>query len=95
MRTAAKVDANQPDIVAGLRAIGASVLHLHELGQGAPDILVGFRGVNFLMEIKDGAKPLYAQRLTSFEEQFHDRWVGQLIVVRSLSDALRAIGVMG
>jgi len=31
MRTAAKVDANQPAIVKALRAIGATVLHLHQL----------------------------------------------------------------
>lgn len=94
MRTAAKIDANQPEIVRGLRQVGASVLHLHELGQGAPDILVGFRGMNVLMEIKDGSKPPYAQRLTSFEEDWQDRWMGQVIVVRTVTEALRAIGAI-
>ena len=52
MRRAAKVDQNQVAIVAALRKIGASVLHLHQLGKGTPDILVGYRGRNVLLEVK-------------------------------------------
>ena len=44
------VDANQPEIVAALRAAGATVQHLHEVGQGCPDILAGFRGRNYLID---------------------------------------------
>lgn len=40
MRTAARVDENQPAIVQALERIGARVLHLHTLGKGAPDLLV-------------------------------------------------------
>ena len=58
----ARVDANQPVIVAALRAIGATVQHLHAVGQGCPDILVGYDGVNFLMEIKDGDIEMQAIR---------------------------------
>lgn len=44
------VDANQPEIVAALHAVGATVQHLHEVGHGCPDILVGFRGKNYLID---------------------------------------------
>ena len=47
-----RVDMNQPEIVADLRGIGATVQHLHMVGKGCPDILVGFRGNNWLFEIK-------------------------------------------
>ena len=51
-RTAAKVDANQKEIVAALRRIGATVQCLHMVGHGCPDLLVGWHGENILMEVK-------------------------------------------
>jgi hypothetical protein len=85
---AARVDANQPAIVEALRAIGASVLHLHTLGQGAPDILVGYRGRNYLMEIKDGNKPPSRRRLTDDERIFFDGWLGQVAIVENEQQAI-------
>ena len=82
-RYAAKADANQPTIVAGLRHLGASVTHLHMVGHGCPDIVVGFRGVNLLMEIKTEAG-----RLTRDERKWHQRWKGQAVVVRSVEEAI-------
>jgi hypothetical protein len=39
---AAKVDANQPEMVSAIRATGsANALHIHMVGGGAPDIVVG------------------------------------------------------
>ena len=51
MRRNAKVDVNQPEIVKALRKAGAAVQHCHQL-KNAFDILVGFRGQLFIMEIK-------------------------------------------
>lgn len=48
----AKVDKNQPEIVEALRKVGAHVLHTHQLKK-AFDILVGYEGKLFIMEIKD------------------------------------------
>lgn len=45
MRRRAHTDRNQPAIVAALRGIGATVQPLHAVGQGCPDLLVGYRGV--------------------------------------------------
>jgi hypothetical protein len=70
-RTAAKVDANQPAIVKALRAIGATVLHTHQL-KNCFDILVGFRGRTFLMEIKATEK----DKLTPGEAEFQRTWRG-------------------
>jgi len=38
--TAKRSDANQPEIVAALRAAGRYVIDLHEVGKGVPDLLV-------------------------------------------------------
>jgi hypothetical protein len=47
----AKVDENQPAIVKALRKIGAVVLLTHQI-KNAFDILVGYKGKLFIMEIK-------------------------------------------
>ncbi|KKN74822.1 hypothetical protein LCGC14_0387150 [marine sediment metagenome] len=92
MRQAARVDDNQADIVQALEAAGATVLHLHQLGKGAPDILVGFRKVNHLMEIKDGDKSPSRRVLTADELTWHSNWRGDVLIVTSADDALRKIG---
>ena len=86
MRRAAKVDRNQAEIVHALRQIGATVQHLHSLGRGCPDILVGYRGHNFLFELKVGKA-----KLTEKESEWHSTWKGQLATVRSFDDAFRLI----
>lgn len=91
-RLKAKVDANQPEIVRVLRGVGANVQHLHMVGRGCPDILVGFRGRNFLLEIKDGSLPPSRRGLTKDELDWHDAWQGQVAVVNDADEALRAIG---
>lgn len=91
---AKRVDGNQRLIVAALRDIGASVQHLHTQGHGCPDVLVGFRGTNFLLEIKDSAKPASARHLTVYESQWHQAWQGQVAVVNDVDEALAAIGAL-
>jgi|GEM_PF-5567154 len=57
MRRSARIDRNQPEIVEALRKLGASVQPLHTAHDGIPDLLVGYQGRNFLLEVKDGTKP--------------------------------------
>jgi hypothetical protein len=89
-----RVDTNQPEIVKALRKAGALVLHLHEIGKGTPDILVGYRGRLRLMEIKDGAKSPSKRELTPDEEKFHAIWADYVWVVQSVDDALKLIGAI-
>ena len=94
VRLRAAVDANQKAIVAACRAMGATVLHTHQLGKGAPDLIVGFKGREYLLECKDGSKPPSARRLTPDEETWHRQWRGSVVrVVESVDDALAALGV--
>jgi len=91
MRRAAKVDANQAEIVAALRKIGATVQPLHAVGQGCPDLLVGWRGMTSLLEVKDGKKPPSARKLTEDQERWHAEWRGQVAVVETVEQAIAAI----
>lgn len=89
MRRIARVDKNQNEVVAALRKAGAKVLLLHQHGDGCPDILTGFRGNLVLMEIKSkGGK------LTQDEASFMSEWRPYMVVVYSVDDALKAIGVI-
>lgn len=92
-RRAAKIDRNQPEIVKALRQAGASVHPCHAAGQGFPDIAVGFRGRNYLLEIKDGNLAPSGRRLTPAQEEWHAAWRGDAVVVTTVSEALAAIGV--
>ena len=94
MRRASKVDANQREVVAALRGAGASVQLLHAVGEGCPDLLVGYKGLNMLLEVKDGSKPPSAQKLTPQQEVWHRDWRGHRVVVNSAEAALAAIGVI-
>lgn len=91
MRRAAKVDDNQAEIVAALRKIGASVQPLHAVGQGCPDLLVGWRGMTSLLEVKDGKKPPSARKLTEDQEKWHANWRGQVAVVETIEQAIEAV----
>jgi len=75
-----KVDNNQTQVVKALRDLGATVQHLHAVGKGCPDIIVGFKGKNLLLEIKDGDKKV----LTPDQVNWHKLWKGQVNVVTDL-----------
>jgi hypothetical protein len=87
MRYAARVDANQEQIVSALRAAGAYVWII-----GLPiDLLVGFKGHTFLVEIKDGPK----KRLTKLQTDFFENWGGGTLCRVDCPDAaLRMIGMI-
>jgi hypothetical protein len=91
MRRAAKVDDNQAEIVEALKAVGCSVQSLAAVGDGVPDLLVGLRGKNLLMEIKDGSKPPSRRRLTPDQLKFMSRWKGHVCVVINFEEALLAL----
>lgn len=93
---AARVDANQAAIVSALRHVGASVQPLHRVGEGCPDLLVGYMGRdgvrrNILMEVKDGSKSPSARRLNARQIRWHEDWRGVCVVVTSVDDALGAL----
>jgi hypothetical protein len=88
VRRAARVDANQAEIVAALRRVGATVQPLHAVGKGCPDLLVGFRQKNFLFEVKDGRRPPSERKLTTDEARWIGGWRGPVVVVTSAFEAI-------
>jgi Holliday junction resolvase len=92
-RRAARVDRNHAEIVAGLRQMGCSVLSLAAVGDGCPDILCGWRGVNLLLELKDGSKSPSRRELTADELEFLTHWNGTAVVVKTLQEAIEMMQV--
>jgi hypothetical protein len=96
-RTAAKRDENEAHIVNLLRRCGATVVRLSE--KGIPDLLVGFAGRNYLLEVKlplgkKGGKN--GSDLTDDQKEFFATWRGATpFVVRDIDEALEAIGAQG
>ena len=80
---AKKVDANQPEIVQALRAIGYTVTLTHRLGAGFPDILVtrGDSLIALLVEIKTPTTyKSKGQGLTTAEVTFRASYPGPYII---------------
>ena len=92
MRRAAKIDENQPEIVDALRKIGALVTILSAVGNGVPDLVVWYRGLWTMLEVKDGAKPPSARKLTGDQERWHAvHRDARVYVVTSAEEAIAAI----
>jgi len=82
MRRAGRVDANHRLIVAAFRHWGCSVFSTSGAASGFPDVVVGFRGQNRLVEIKS-----LTGRLTPDQLRFHEAWGGWIDICRSAGDA--------
>lgn len=91
MRRAARTDTNQTEVVKAFRQIGASVQILSAVGKGCPDVLVGFRNHNILVEIKDGARKPSERALTADQVKWHGSWAGQVCVAENISDAVEKV----
>jgi len=94
-RYSAKVDRNQSEIVAALRQAGATVQPLHSVGQGCPDLLVGYRGRNWLLEVKDWQASNSDRELNARQIEWHGGWKGQVAKVETVGAALAVIGAIG
>lgn len=77
-RRAAKIDANQPEIVKELRDKGISVAVNHD------DILVGYKGKTYWIEIKTGPKaeikPSQVKLLDEWKGHYMIAWTAQMIL---------------
>ena len=87
----AKVDANQPEIVAALRKRGAFVWLVHRL-PNCCDLVVLYKGVVVAVEVKNPNGK--GTKLTPGEEKFSDAWTengGKWAMVTSVEEALGLI----
>lgn len=87
-RYAAKRDKSESEIVEAMRGVGASVLYLSM--KDAPDVLIGFRGRDYLAEIKTGKG-----KVRPGQAEWHENWQGSpVLVLRNVDEALQAIGAV-
>ncbi len=93
MRYSSKTDKNQAQIVEYFRKAGAHVLLTHQL-KNAFDLLVGYRGRLFIVEVKDGTLPPSKRKLTEGEKRCSEAFsrVGvSYHIVESIEDAERLL----
>jgi len=89
---ACKKDVNQTSIEEDLKSLpGISFSDTSKLGDGFPDLVVGFRNVNYLFEIKNPDMPPSKRKLTDKEAKFQARWSGQYSVCCRTSEILEVI----
>ena len=89
-RVAARVDANQGEIVKALRQAGLIVHDTSRLGGGFPDLVVLKEGHAILLEVKTAKG-----KLTKDEKEFFDTWrEGPVYIVRSVEEALDLFGLI-
>jgi hypothetical protein len=83
-------DDNHNDIVRTIKQIpGLDVIDLRDIGiKGVPDILIGYRGKNYLVEIKTNTG-----RMSPEQAEHHHNWPGQTSVAWSIEAVLRIIGL--
>jgi hypothetical protein len=89
-RHANQRDGNEKPIVDALRQIGASVYVIDK----PCDLLVGYRGRNFLLEVKLPLGPRGGSshsNLNDAQEDFEEAWHGQFDVVRSAVEAIEIV----
>ena len=83
MKQRARVDKNHKSIVQCFRKLGCSVLSLHAVGKGCPDLVVCYQMQLYLVEVKDtGGK------LNTLQEDWHRKWGSPVHVVRSNSEVV-------
>jgi len=87
MRYAKRVDQNQDQVISALRAAGAYVWVI-----GLPvDLLVGYKGHTFLVEVKNGSR----KRLTALQADFFESWGGGTLArIDGPEAALHMIGIL-
>ena len=85
-------DSNQTEVVQGLRDRGISVAITSNVGSGFPDLVLGYKGFNYLCELKDGKKPPSKRKLTPAEQDFKCDWTGNYFVANNLHEILYLIG---
>ena len=86
------MDSNQAEIVEALRGIpDLSVSITSRIGQGFPDLVIGYRGATFMFELKDPSKPKADQELTPEQAKFHGAWKGQIQKVFSLKEIITTL----
>jgi len=80
-------DANEPDIVKALEAIGCSVVRLDT----PTDLLCGYRKRCYLLEVKNPKQDKAHRKKTKAQDKFFAEWNGQVDIVETAEEAIRIV----
>jgi hypothetical protein len=97
-RWGAPRDQNQSEICKAANKIpGVVAEDLGASGKGVPDLLIGYRGVNYLCEVKlelvKGKVFASHSKLNDKQVEWHRDWTGQVCVIRCLDDLLSLLNL--
>lgn len=85
-----KVDNNQLEIVKVFKSLGATVLNLSGVGKGCPDLLIGYKNISVLVEIKSKTG-----KFTEPQLKFMEQWQGGAVNrIDSVDGAIRLIKLL-
>lgn len=79
-------DVNELEIVNALKQVGCTVIR-----SNAVDLIVGYKGVNYLMEIKCDHKAY----LKPSQIKLMAEWEGQYAIVTTITEAMSVINIKG
>jgi hypothetical protein len=85
MRTAARTDANQHELVEALKKIGAKCYYIKK----PVDLVVGYRGRSILLEVKRPDKRNW--EMTQEQKDFIAGWPGEVHVCYTVEEAISAV----
>jgi hypothetical protein len=88
---AKRVDENQKLIINTFIAMGASVLNLSRVGQGCPDLLIGYKNKSVLVEIKKDSKAVFTEPQVKFMQNWRG---GPVSRIDSVDAAIRLIKML-
>jgi len=91
MTYAKRVDLNHQEVVKTLRSLGATVFDASRMGQGFPDLVVGYNHQTVLVEIKSGEQ----KKFTQAQLKFMADWKGSAVTrINDIDGAIRLIKVL-
>jgi len=100
-------DRNQPIILADITDLNhmnamlgdlsqiISVADASTLGDGFPDLVIGYQGGNHLIEVKDPEQIPSKRRLNPRQLKFHNAWRGETDLIWTTQQLLDSIGYSG
>ena len=86
-----RVDENQKTIVHTFIALGASVIDLSRVGQGTPDLAIGYKGKTVFVEVKSSEKAKYTEPQIKFMQEWRG---GTISRIDSVDAVIRLIKML-
>ncbi len=85
------VDKNQAALVVVFEQLGCSVLNCVRVGSGFPDLIIGYRGHDYLVEVKNPTNAYGKRGLNGNQKRWSDTWPSPVFVVRTEDDVIKLV----